>query len=195
MSPGSGAVGTPPSGPPSGPGAPPPPGQGGPPPPPGAGTPLPPPGGPAFPGSTPGGPAIPSAPGYGGAQFGQPAQPAAWQYGAPQQKTTNGLAVASLVCGIAGLVLFWACFVGLILGIAAVVLGFIGRNKAKQLPGEAGSGMALGGIITGGIAAVLTAVILVVAVVVGDSIDDLDVNSDPSDGVCNEDRWIQDPDC
>ena len=172
----------PPGGPPVG-GGPPPPGS---PPIPGApapyGTPPPPGGPPGFatpqfgtPGYTPGG--FPSAP-------------------PPGSKATNGLAVASLICGILGLVLFWACFVGLVLAIVAVVLGVMGRSKSRQLPGESGSGMALAGMITGGIGVAL-GVLMVVLLFVGDStVDDYDgVNSDPSDGVCNEDRWLQDPDC
>ena len=114
-------------------------------------------------------------------------------------KSTNGMAIASLVCGILGLVLFWACFVGVVISIVAVVLGFLGRNKAKQLPGESGSGVALAGIITGGIG-VLAGIAMLVLFFVGSSsttdIGDMgDFNSDPSDGICNEDRFWEDPDC
>jgi Domain of unknown function (DUF4190) len=61
--------------------------------------------------------------------------------GGPSGATkTNGLAVASLVCGIVGC--FW------ITGIVAIVLDFVARNQIEQ-SGEQGAGMALAGIILG----------------------------------------------
>ena len=71
-------------------------------------------------------------------------QPAAPSYGAPAPSAskTNGLAVASLVCGIVG------CFT--VTAIVAIVLGFIARNQIEQSGGtQQGSGMALAGIILG----------------------------------------------
>jgi hypothetical protein len=68
----------------------------------------------------------------------QPATP----YAAPPKTGTNGLAIASLVCGIVG------CFT--ITAIVAVVLGFVARNQIEQSGGtQQGSGMALAGIILG----------------------------------------------
>jgi len=68
----------------------------------------------------------------------QPALP----YSAAPKTGTNGLAIASLVCGIAG------CFT--ITAIVAVVLGFVARNQIEQSWGtQQGSGMALAGIILG----------------------------------------------
>jgi hypothetical protein len=38
--------------------------------------------------------------------------------------------------------------------------------------------------------------IVALAVWADDTVDDFDgINSDPSNGVCNEDRFLQDPDC
>jgi hypothetical protein len=55
---------------------------------------------------------------------------------------TNGLAIASLVCGIVGC--FW------ITAIVAVVLGFIARNQIRESGGmQQGDGLALAGIILG----------------------------------------------
>jgi hypothetical protein len=181
-------------------------------PPPPGGSPLPPPGAPPVTGGPPppGTPPIPGAPapygapppggppGFGAPQFGTPGfTPGGFPAAPPPgSKVTNGLAIASLICGVLGLALFWACFVGLVLAIVAVVLGVMGRSKSRQLPGESGSGMALAGMITGGIGVAL-GILMVVLLFVGDStVDDYDgVNSDPSDGVCDEDRWLQDPDC
>ncbi|MEX2289395.1 MAG: DUF4190 domain-containing protein [Mycobacteriales bacterium] len=74
----------------------------------------------------------------------------------------NGLGVAALVLGILSLV-SWFLFVGGIFGVVAVVLGLVGRGRAKR--GEAtNGGMALAGVITGMVGVLLT--ILVIAGVV-----------------------------
>jgi Domain of unknown function (DUF4190) len=68
----------------------------------------------------------------------QPATP----YSSAPKTGTNGLAIASLVCGIVG------CFT--ITAIVAIVLGFVARNQIEQSGGtQQGSGMALAGIILG----------------------------------------------
>ena len=61
----------------------------------------------------------------------------------------QGLAIGSLVCGILSIL---CCWLGFLPGIAAVVLGLISMNKEKSDPaGYGGRGMAMGGVITGGI--------------------------------------------
>jgi uncharacterized protein DUF4190 len=81
----------------------------------------------------------------------QPPQPPV-PPGVPGQ--TNGLAIAGMVCGILGLVLFWFPYLGIVLGILGLVFGVLGRNRAVQL-GGVGQGMALAGIVTGGVAVVV----------------------------------------
>ncbi|SFJ73961.1 DUF4190 domain-containing protein [Streptomyces pini] len=72
----------------------------------------------------------------------------------------NGLGIAALVVGVAGLLLFWTLIGGVLLGIAAIVLGVIGYRRVKK--GEATNGaMALIGAITGAIA--LAASVAVIA--------------------------------
>jgi hypothetical protein len=62
------------------------------------------------------------------------------------------LAIVSLVCGVLSLL----CCAWFLPGIAAVVLGFMAKSKADQNPAEyGGRGMALAGMITGGISIVL----------------------------------------
>lgn len=61
--------------------------------------------------------------------------------------TANGFAIAALVTGIVALVTGWIPFWSLLSGIAAVVLGIIGLKKVS------GKGMAIAGIVTGGIGA------------------------------------------
>lgn len=143
-------------------------------------------------------------------------QPAAAPYGAqPAGQQSNGLAITSLVLGIIGLLTFWACGGGGLLGIGAVVFGFLGLNKAKEM-NDNGKGLAMGGIITGGLAIVISVLAVLFWWVLADSaVDDLndqieqdleeldrqleeefgEINSDPADGFCDEDRFVQDPDC
>ena len=66
--------------------------------------------------------------------------------GAPPPQSTNGLAVASLVCSVAGIVPFFfgiPCVVG-------IVLGFVARNQIRQTGGaQPGRGLAVAGIAVG----------------------------------------------
>jgi Domain of unknown function (DUF4190) len=74
----------------------------------------------------------PGTPAYG-------SEPTGYGFETPK---TNGLAIASLVCGIIGC--FW------ITAIVAIVLGFVARNQIEQSGGtQQGSGFALAGIILG----------------------------------------------
>lgn len=80
------------------------------------------------------------------------------------QRPSNGFGVAALVLGISAVVLgLFGCFlafVGLPLGIAAVVFGALGRGKATR--GEADNGgMALAGIVTGAVGIVLAILVTV----------------------------------
>lgn len=71
-------------------------------------------------------------------------------------QNTKGKAIASLVCGIAGLALAWfgySAIVSLILGIVAVVLGVQVRKV-----NDASKGLATGGLVTGIISIVLGAI-------------------------------------
>lgn len=64
----------------------------------------------------------------------------------------NGIAIAALVVGIVAFVTGWVPILGLLLGIAAVVLGVIGLKKA------AGKGMSIAGLVTGAIGALTSLV-------------------------------------
>src|SRR6266545_4157321 len=74
------------------------------------------------------------------------------QYVMPRR--TNGLAVASLACGI-GQLFFW-----FLAAIPAVVLGHMARRQIRQT-GEDGAGMALAGLVLGWIGIVLTVLLVV----------------------------------
>jgi len=65
------------------------------------------------------------------------------------QPKTSGLAITSLVLGILGLVLLLAC-IGPLFAIPGVICGHMAYSRIKRSGGAmTGSGMALGGLITG----------------------------------------------
>lgn len=77
----------------------------------------------------------------------------------------NGTGTAAGVLGILAIILTfipYASFIGIVLGILAVILGAVGISRANRL-GGIGKGMAVTGLVLGLIAVVL-AVILLIAV-------------------------------
>jgi hypothetical protein len=109
-------------------------------------------------------PAAPSPP---------PAPPAYGQssggYGYQSTPKTNGLAIASLVLGIAQI---FICIIG---GILALVFGYISRRQIDESGGtQGGRGMAIAGIILGWIGiglGIVYIVVIVIAVIVSDDDD------------------------
>jgi hypothetical protein len=94
-----------------------------------------------------------------------PAGPMSYQTPPPGAQANTGLAVGSMICGIASLVLsllsFCIWFLSLPLGIVAVVLALIARGKIAR--GEAGGqGMVKAGLITGILGIVLSILIPVI---------------------------------
>jgi len=87
---------------------------------------------------------------------GAPMAPQVVRYARPAR--TNGLAVASLACGI-GQLFFW-----FLAAIPAVVLGHMARRQIRET-GEAGDGMAVAGLVLGYIGIVLTVLFVAGAVV------------------------------
>lgn len=102
-------------------------------------------------------------------QGGYPAQgPGQYGYGgAPVGRPLNGMGIAALVLGILAL-LTGFFLIGGLLGLIAIILGFIGRGRAKR--GEAtNGGMALAGIITGLLGLLITIGIIAAGVSVFNS--------------------------
>jgi hypothetical protein len=166
-----------------------------------------PPGGPGFaaPGATPPGPPtqqVPwGAPPPPGAGYPPPAGgfapvPPPGAFGGMPTKESNGLAIAALVVGLVSLFLCQPA------GIVAIILGIMGLNRSKQMAGN-GKGLAIGGIVAGALAVVFFVVVIGFVVWAGnDTTFDFDttgnfgdINSDPADGTCDYDRFMQDPDC
>ena len=113
---------------------------------------------PAPPPASPPPPAPPPAPPAYGQQPGG--------YGYQSTPRTNGLAIASLVLGIAQIFL---CIIG---GILALVFGYISRRQIDESGGtQGGRGMAIAGIILGWIGiglGIAYIVVIVIAVIVSD---------------------------
>lgn len=77
-----------------------------------------------------------------------PQMPYGDYYPAPPAAPRNGLGIAALVIAIIALISSFSVAGGIVLGIAAVILGFLGRARVKR--GEANnSGVALAGIVLG----------------------------------------------
>ncbi|MDQ2802107.1 MAG: DUF4190 domain-containing protein [Pseudomonadota bacterium] len=74
-----------------------------------------------------------------------PSAPPPGYGGYPEAPSSNGLAIAALVCGIIGLLFLW-----FILSPLAIIFGAIGLNRANK--GASGKGMAVAGIVLGVIA-------------------------------------------
>jgi Domain of unknown function (DUF4190) len=72
---------------------------------------------------------------------------------------TNGMAIASLVCSLFG----WLCLIGPILGL---IFGFVALGQIKQT-GQGGRGMAIAGIVIGGVAIAVITALGILRVVVG----------------------------
>ncbi|MPZ27200.1 MAG: DUF4190 domain-containing protein [Micromonosporaceae bacterium] len=101
---------------------------------------------PTTPSGPPAGPGHPTYPAYPQSAFGPPpAAPPGYgyppPYGYPAPAPTNGLAIASLVCSLAGLAVGVSAPVG-------AILGHVARRQIRER-GEQGDGMALAGIVVG----------------------------------------------
>jgi hypothetical protein len=84
----------------------------------------------------------------------------------PAIQPTNGMAVASLVLGILSLLLFFTIVPPFILGALAVIFGALGLSKAKQ--GAPNKGLALAGLICGGVGILAAIAFIALVVTAGD---------------------------
>jgi Domain of unknown function (DUF4190) len=85
---------------------------------------------------------------YPGSYPPPPPQPYSGFTPPPPVEPKNGLGIAALVIAIVGLVFCWSVFGGIILGLCAVIIGFVARGRVKR--GEAtNGGVAIAGIVLG----------------------------------------------
>jgi uncharacterized protein DUF4190 len=89
-----------------------------------------------------------------GPPLGYPSPPP--YYGQPHAPVgpKNGLGIASLVLAIIALLSVWTVFVAVILGPAAVIVGFIARGRVKRGAANNG-GVAIAGIALGALAIIV----------------------------------------
>lgn len=96
---------------------------------------------------------------YGGA-YPPPPMPYSDYYAGAPTVMRNGLGVAALITGILALPAMCTGFFGIPLGIAAIILGFVGRGRVKK--GEANNGgIATAGIFLGALAIVVSIFLLI----------------------------------
>lgn len=80
--------------------------------------------------------------------YGAPPPPDGYGYQPPPPAVgTNGLAIAALVCSLFG----WLCVIG---GILGIILGVLALGQIRQ-SGQGGRGLAIAGIVIGGIVTAL----------------------------------------
>ena len=99
--------------------------------------------------------------GAGGGQLVQPSPGMGLSIGAPQ---SSGLAIASMVLGIVGILA-----VPIVCSIAAVICGHMARSQIRQGEGRVGGdGMAMTGLITGylGLVIYLALIAIIIAMIV-----------------------------
>jgi heme/copper-type cytochrome/quinol oxidase subunit 2 len=78
-----------------------------------------------------------------------------------QGGSRNGLGTAALVVGIIALITCWTVIGGILLGLLAIIFGFVGRGRAKR--GEASNGgAAIAGVVLG-LVSLIVAVVIVAA--------------------------------
>lgn len=118
-------------------------------------------------------------------------------YGNPPSSGSNGMAIAALVLGLISLAGTLFCGAGVLFGAIAIVLGVLGVRKANELVGQPQRGVAIAGIVTGALGVLASLAFILVVFVFGSSVEsDFEgINTDPSDGVCDQSRFLQDPDC
>jgi Domain of unknown function (DUF4190) len=96
--------------------------------------------------------------GYPGSYPPPPPQPYSG-YAPPPVAPKNGLGIAALVVAIIGLVFCWTVVGGVILGVGAIILGFVARGRVKR--GQAtNGGVAIAGIVLGSLAIVVSLVFI-----------------------------------
>ncbi|MCW2824047.1 MAG: hypothetical protein JWQ91_964 [Aeromicrobium sp.] len=102
-------------------------------------------------------------PQYGQPQYGQPQYGQPYGYAPRPPVPTNGKAIAALVLGIVSI---FFCYLGLLIGPAAIVLGILAGNELKARPGvQAGEGLARAGLITGIVGTVIWGLVTVLMII------------------------------
>ena len=123
----------------------------------------------AYPGS------YPPPPQYGGYPASYPPPPPQPYSGftPPPTGPRNGLGIAALVIAIIGLVFCWTVVGGVILGLSAVIIGFVAQGRVKR--GQAtNGGVAIAGIVLGFLAIIVSLVFIPIWIGVFDEVGGTD---------------------
>lgn len=107
---------------------------------------------PAYPGQAPAypGTAAPTYPGQAPAYPAPGAFASPYGYVAPPAPPSNGLAITSLILGIATMVFCWVPVLALLTGIAAIITGIVALRRSQS------KGLAIAGLITGALGAIIS---------------------------------------
>jgi hypothetical protein len=91
----------------------------------------------------------------------------------PPTGPRNGLGITALVLAIIGLMFCWSVAGGIILGLSAIIIGFVGRGRVKR--GEAtNGGVAIAGIVLGFLAIIVSLIFIPVWIGVFDDLGGTD---------------------
>jgi hypothetical protein len=106
-------------------------------------------------------PLPPPPPHYGAYPSGYPPPPPQPYPGfaPPPIGPRNGLGIAALVLAIIGLVFCWTVFGGVVLGVCAVIIGFVARGRVTRREATNG-GVAIAGIVLGFLAIIVSLVFI-----------------------------------
>jgi uncharacterized protein DUF4190 len=122
----------------------------------------------AYPGSYP-----PPPPQYGAYPASYPPPQPYSGFTPPPTGPRNGLGIAALVIAIIGLVLCWTVVGGVILGLSAVIIGFVAQGRVKR--GQAtNGGVAIAGIVLGFLAIIVSLVFIPIWIGVFDEVGGTD---------------------
>ncbi|MGX9791522.1 DUF4190 domain-containing protein [Mycobacterium sp. MMS18-G62] len=109
---------------------------------------------------------------YPGSYPAPPPQPYSG-FAPPPTGPRNGLGIAALVIAIIALVFCWSVFGGVILGLCAVIIGFVARGRVKR--GEAtNGGVAIAGIVLGFLAIIVSLIFVPIWIGVFDQVGGTD---------------------
>jgi hypothetical protein len=113
--------------------------------------------------------------------------------GPPATQQTSPLAIAALVVGIASCCLiFLIPYVGILVPVAAIVLGVMGMRQCDQDPTYKGRGMAMAGLILGIVFAAIALILLIVGLIWGEAIEQWlrDMQEELEEGAATLTTWF-----
>ena len=115
--------------------------------------------------------------------------PAGYDQGAPAK--SNGLGIAALVLGILSIPAAFFVGIGIVFGLLAIIFGIIGLRRVKARRAD-NKGMAIAGLITGVIGALLSIVVIGLLVFVTNTTEDCRNEFNSTGDQAQFDQCVQD---